>query len=114
MNFPQITSNEVFEKIPKKSSEAMIDFMWSDVLYHLGNCQIELKNKIGVGHPDVLLRYYDNLGDKYVWLLGEYKGDANLVITYDVVEGQAVVATAKYTPSKNTKSGKYIAFGIEA
>ena len=73
MNFPQITSNEVFEKIPKKSSEAMIDFMWSDVLYHLGNCQIELKNKIGVGHPDVLLRYYDNLGDKYVWLLGEYK-----------------------------------------
>ena len=73
MNFPKITSNEVFEKIPKKNSEAMIDFMWSDALYHLGNCQIELKNKIGVGHPDVLLRYYNNLGDKYVWLLGEYK-----------------------------------------
>ena len=51
---------------------------------------------------------------KELYKSGEYKGDANLVITYDVVEGQAVVATAKYTPSKNTKSGKYIAFGIEA
>ena len=51
---------------------------------------------------------------KELYKSGEYKGDANLVITYDVVEGQAVVATAKYTPSKNTKNGKYIAFGIEA
>ena len=51
---------------------------------------------------------------KELYKTGEYKGDADLVITYDVVEGQAVVATAKYTPSKNTKSGKYIAFGIEA
>ena len=51
---------------------------------------------------------------KELYKTGEYKGDADLVITYDVVEGQAVVATAKYTPSKNTKNGKYIAFGIEA
>jgi hypothetical protein len=51
---------------------------------------------------------------KELYKSGEYKGNAKLVITYDVVEGQAVVATAKYTPSKNTKNGKYIAFGIEA
>ena len=45
---------------------------------------------------------------------GEYKGHADLVITYDVVEGQAIVATADYTPSINTKNGKWLAFGIEA
>ena len=41
-------------------------------------------------------------------------GNAELVKTKDVVEGQAVVATAQYTPSKNTKNGTWIAFGIEA
>ena len=45
---------------------------------------------------------------------GAYKGNADLVKTKDVVEGQAIVATATYTPSKNTKNGTWIAFGIEA
>jgi len=51
---------------------------------------------------------------KELYKSGAYKGDAELVISYDVIEGQAVVATAKYTPSAHTKNGKWIAFGIEA
>lgn len=51
---------------------------------------------------------------KELYKSGSYKGKADLVKTKDVVEGQAVVATAEYTPSKNTKHGSWIAFGIEA
>lgn len=51
---------------------------------------------------------------KELYKNGSYKGRADLVKTKDVVEGQAVVATAEYTPSKNTKNGTWIAFGIEA
>ena len=51
---------------------------------------------------------------KELYKSGSYKGKANLVKTKDVVEGQAVVAVAEYTPSKNTKNGTWIAFGIEA
>lgn len=75
MNFPKIDTDLVFQRIPKNSPEAMVDFMWTDALFNLGNCDIELKSKIGIGHPDILLRYYDKLGDKYIWMLGEYKKD---------------------------------------
>ena len=51
---------------------------------------------------------------KELYKAGLYKGNADLVKSKDVVEGQAVVATAEYTPSKNTKNGTWIAFGIEA
>lgn len=51
---------------------------------------------------------------KELYKNGAYKGEAELVKTKDVVEGNAVVATAKYTPSKNTKKGTYTVFGIEA
>lgn len=51
---------------------------------------------------------------KELYKSGKYKGNAELVKTKDVVEGQAVVATAQYTPSKNTKNGTWLAFGIEA
>lgn len=50
---------------------------------------------------------------KELYKSGAFRGNAKLVKTKDVVEGNAVVATAKYTPSKNTKPGSYIAFGIE-
>ena len=51
---------------------------------------------------------------KELYKTGEYKGDAKLKLVHEVTEGQAIVATAKYTPSKNTKNGSYICFGIEA
>ena len=51
---------------------------------------------------------------KELYKTGAYKGNAELVKSKDVVEGQAVVATAEYTPSKNTNNGTWIAFGIEA
>ena len=51
---------------------------------------------------------------KELYKTGAYRGNADLVKSKDVVEGQAVVATAEYTPSKNTKNGTWIAFGIEA
>lgn len=51
---------------------------------------------------------------KELYKNGNYKGNAELVKTKDVIEGNAVVATANYAPSKNTKNGTWIAFGIEA
>jgi hypothetical protein len=43
----------------------------------------------------------------------DFKGCGNLVMTKEVVEGQAVVARYEYAPSKNTKNGTWICFGIE-
>jgi hypothetical protein len=51
---------------------------------------------------------------KELYKSGEYRGDADLFVVKDVEKGQPIVATAKYTPSKNTKNGTWIAFGIEA
>jgi hypothetical protein len=62
MNFPETSTREVFNNIPVGSVEAMPDFMWSDALWHLGNCKIDLKQKIGKGFIDVKLRYYNDLG----------------------------------------------------
>ena len=45
---------------------------------------------------------------------GLYKGDFELHKIKEVIEGQAVVAKGFYTPSKNTKNGTWVAFGIEA
>lgn len=50
---------------------------------------------------------------KELYKTGEYKGNAKLVKVKEVIEGNAVVAHATYTPSKNTKNGTWIAFGIE-
>ena len=51
---------------------------------------------------------------KELYKSGAYKGNAELYVTKDVEKGQPIVATAKYTPSKNTKNGRFYAFGIEA
>ena len=51
---------------------------------------------------------------KELYKTGAYKRNAELVQSKDVIDGQAVVATAEYTPSKNTKNRTWIAFGIEA
>ena len=73
MNFPETDTDLIFQRIPEDSPEAMVDFMWTDALFNLGNCEIELKSKIGIGHPDILLRYYDRLGDKYSGCWGNIK-----------------------------------------
>ena len=43
-----------------------------------------------------------------------YKGNASLEMVKKCVEGQAIVAKAKYTPSKSSRIGTYLVFGIEA
>jgi hypothetical protein len=43
-----------------------------------------------------------------------YKGNATLVQRKKCVEGQAVVAKVKYTPSKSSRNGVYTVFGIPA
>lgn len=50
---------------------------------------------------------------KELYKSGEYRGNATCEIHYDIVEGNPVVMTAKYAPSKNTKNGTWIAFGLE-
>lgn len=51
---------------------------------------------------------------KELYKSGEYKGSGHLDKVKEVIEGEATVATFEYTPSKNTKNGVWIAFGIEA
>ncbi len=51
---------------------------------------------------------------KEMYKTGAFKGNFELQKIKEVVEGQAVVAKGFYTPSKNTKNGKWICFGIEA
>lgn len=51
---------------------------------------------------------------KEMYKSGAYKGSGHLDKVKEVVEGQATVATFEYTPSKNAKKGRWIAFGIEA
>ena len=51
---------------------------------------------------------------KDLYKTGSYKGNADLVVKMEVTEGQSVLATSYYTPSKSTHSGKYIIFGVEA
>lgn len=43
-----------------------------------------------------------------------YRGDADLVMRKKCVEGQEIVSHAKYTPSKSSRVGTYMVFGIEA
>ena len=43
-----------------------------------------------------------------------YKGNATLVMDKKCVEGQAVVAKVRYTPSKSSRVGTYLVFGIES
>ena len=51
---------------------------------------------------------------KEMYKTGEFKGNFELQKVKEVIEGQPVVAKGFYTPSKNTKNGTWIAFGIEA
>lgn len=50
---------------------------------------------------------------KELYKSGAYCGNADLYIVKDVKEGQPIVATAEYTPSKSSRVGSYIVFGIE-
>lgn len=45
---------------------------------------------------------------------GGFKGKMKCNLAHKVIEGQETVFTAEYTPSKNTKNGTWICFGIEA
>lgn len=51
---------------------------------------------------------------KDLYKSGEYKGNATCRIVYDVTEGNPDVMKASYSPSKNTRKGVYIAFGVKA
>ena len=73
MQFPQLLTSQVFEKIPKGSVEAQAEFVWCASLLYQGNCDIQQKPSIANGKPDALVRFYDDLGDKYVWILVEFK-----------------------------------------
>lgn len=43
-----------------------------------------------------------------------YKGNARLEMVKVCVKGQAIVAEAKYTPSKSAANGSYVVFGVVA
>ena len=43
-----------------------------------------------------------------------FKGNTRCELIKEIVKGQKVVFTTEYTPSKNSRQGTYIVFGIEA
>ena len=50
---------------------------------------------------------------KEVYKKGDLKNDAECIISKEYIQGNPVVAKAKYSPSKNTKPGTWMYFGIE-
>ena len=42
-----------------------------------------------------------------------YKGDAECIFTKQVIEGEKIAFDCSYTPSKGTRPGRYLVFGIE-
>lgn len=50
---------------------------------------------------------------KEMYKSGELKDNVELSMVKEVSKGEAVVAKCFYTPSKNTKKGTWLAFGIE-
>ena len=75
MEFPEITTSEVFAKIPFGSIEKVSENAWNEALLSLGNCRIESQKVLGSGRFDALVRYYNERGNNYVWMLVEYKRD---------------------------------------
>lgn len=75
-------------------------YKWMDKETHTCVCHVDTTKKDAF---DALKKLYAS---------GTYKGKAELVVTKDVIEGQAVVAYAEYTPSKASHNGTYIVFGI--
>jgi hypothetical protein len=49
---------------------------------------------------------------KDLYKTGDLKKDVTLSLSHEVVEGTSVVMKFKYTPSKNSKPGRYVFFGI--
>ena len=77
MEFPEITIEQVFQRIPKGEIEAVSEREWNNALHSLGNCQISSQGNLGAGRYDALVRYFDSNHDKYAWILVEYKRDGN-------------------------------------
>ena len=78
MEFPEITTKQVFEKIPSDGLEASAEFAWNATLWTQGICSIERK-KVGTGYPDALIRFYSEDKKKHIWILGEYKKNKSLI-----------------------------------
>lgn len=51
---------------------------------------------------------------EYTKDVNPYRGNAHLVMVKKCVEGQDVVAKVRYTPSKSSRVGTYLVFGIES
>lgn len=77
MNFPEITTKQVFDRIPQNGLEANAEFAWNAALWMQGNCEIERK-KVGNGFPDGIVRFYSEDKKNYVWMLVEYKKNSSL------------------------------------
>lgn len=77
MIFPEITTEQVFERIPAGGIEANAESAWNAFLWMEGICEIE-KKKVGVGFPDGIIRFYSEDRKKFVWGLIEYKRDESM------------------------------------
>lgn len=73
MEFPEITTKQVFRSIPEDEVEKVSENAWNKAFRSLGNCEITSQKKLGSGRFDALVRYYDNNWRRYVWILVEYK-----------------------------------------
>ena len=51
---------------------------------------------------------------KDLYISKNYRGDIFCKVIHEVIEGEVGAFEMTYTPSKNTKLGTYIVFGVQA
>ena len=73
MEFPEITTKQIFRSIPSDALEKVSERVWNAAFRSQGNCKIISQQKIGSGKFDAIVRYYDEEWKRYTWIMVEYK-----------------------------------------
>lgn len=82
-----------------------------DIYENVGTEKNPVKGKF-LAQADTTKSVSKKVGKEF-YTTNDFKGNMVCYVSHACVEGEPVAWTAKYTPSSGTKSGKYIAFGIE-
>ena len=105
------------ENVKSEGKRKMVsEYRWVDNATNETVCAVQTVKKEKNG---VLGMYPATKADaekaiKELYVSGSYKGNASLVKVKVDSEGDHILATAQYTPSKSSKPGRYLVFGIQA
>lgn len=82
-----------------------------DLYENVGTSAKPVKGKY-LGEAETTKTVSKNTGKK-LYTEQDFKGNIVCYVSRKCVKGEPIAWTAEYTPSKSTKPGKYIVFGIE-